>query len=200
MDYKKQLNMKMNGTQKVEYGEITRRILDWVEIENGVHPHVSRGKVSYPKHGDIELEYRDISGANSMSHHLPNWRNCSTERKCGRYLEKIEYNPNWESPHYSGDMHKGLVGRYMVKYRKVHPHLEGLKKLCETILKTFRNIQGDGTQTILWNTINDDRARVVNHIEACRRNYNYPITKAILVEYNNLYNEYKKDYQWTTAN
>ena len=26
----------------MKYGEITRRLLDYVEIENGVHPHVSR--------------------------------------------------------------------------------------------------------------------------------------------------------------
>jgi len=171
----------------MKYGEITKRLLDYVEIENGLHPHVSRGKVNYPTYTDLNKEYRDISGANSMSHHLPNWRNDYTERKCGRYLEKIEYNPNWESPHYSGDMHAGLVGRYKVKYRKVHPRLEGLKKLKDIILKTFRQSSGDS-----WKKVNKDRARVVDHIEACRGNYDHPITKDNLIEYNNLYRQYER--------
>ena len=178
---------------KTKYGEITKRIFDYVEIENGVHPHVSRGYTSYPSWTDLNNEYRkDISGSNSFSHHLGNLTAERTERKCGRYLEKIEYNPAWESEHYSGDMHKDLVGKYMVKYRKVHPHLEGLKKLKGIILKSFRQIKGDGTQNATWTRVNKDRARVVDHIKACRENYNYPITKDNLIEYNKLYRQYGK--------
>ncbi len=164
----------------MKYGEITKRVLDYVEIENGSHPHISRAKSNYPSWTDINNEYKDISGSNSFSHHLPNLRNENTERKCGRYLVKIESFPS------------KFEGKYMVKYRKVHPRLEGLRKLCVSILKTFRKIKVDGTDSDTWHRVNKDRARVVNHISACRRNYDYPITKDNLIEYNNLYREYER--------
>ena len=167
----------------MEYGEITRRILDYVEIENGVHPHVSRGTgANYPRYTDIDNEYKDISGSNSFSHHLPNLRNERTERPCGRYLKKIEHN------HHS--RHNDLVGKYMVKYRKVHPRLEGLRKLCVRILKTLRQLKGDGTDSNTWKRVNKDRDRVVYAIRACRGDYNYPITRETLMEYNELYRKY----------
>ena len=163
----------------MEYGEITKRILDYVEIENGAHPHISRAKSNYPSWTDINNEYKDISGSNSFSHHLPNLRNENTERKCGRYLKKIEGFPS------------KFEGKYIVKYRKVHPRLEGLKKLKDTILKTLRNVRGNVDDIPTWGRVNRDRARVVDHIRACRADYNYPIAKDNLIEYNNLYRKYE---------
>jgi hypothetical protein len=165
----------------MKYGEITKRILDYVEVANGLHPHISRGYTSYPNWTELNNEYRDISGgSNSFSHHLPNLRNENTERPCGRYLKKIDAFPA---------KHKG---KYMLLYRKVHPRLKGLRKLCVSILKTFRQIKGDGTDSGNWKRVNKDRARVVDHIRACRGDYNYPITKDNLIEYNNLYRKYER--------
>jgi len=164
----------------MKYGEITKRLLDYVEIANGSHPHISKRNDFYPSWTELNNEYRDISGgSNSFSHHLPNLRNENTERKCGRYLKKIEGFPS------------KFEGKYIVKYRKVHPRLEGLRKLMVRILKTFRQVKVDGLNDT-WQRVNKDRENIQYMIRTCRGDYNYPVTKDNLIEYNNLYRKYAR--------
>jgi hypothetical protein len=150
---------------------ITARMLDWVQAEN------DEGR--YPRYTDLDNKYKEISGSVSMSHHLPNWRNENTQRKCTRYLVKIEAFPS------------KFEGNYMIKYREVHPRLEGLRKLRSRLNNWLYTTRKNGLhEHETFYTVQTHLKSVQANILACNQHTTYMITKDTLLLFNNLYNTY----------
>lgn len=150
---------------------ITERMLDWVEAEN------DEGR--YPRYTDINNHYKRMSGSNSMSQHLPNWKNEDTQRKCTRYLKKVEAFPS------------KFTGNYMVKRREVHPRLEGLRKLRSRLNNWLYVTRKNGLhEHETFYTVQTHLKSVIEHISNCTSYPTYKITKVRLTQLNSMYNTY----------
>jgi len=153
-------------TLRIMKQTITARMLDWVQIEN------NEGR--YPRYTDINNHYQRMSGSNSMSHHLPNWRNEFTERPCGRYLLKITAFPS------------KFVGRYTVKRREVNPYIAKLKKLVHVLTCAFNDTGYHSSA----NTIQSKLDSVYLTLQRCKTNSDYKPDKLCLLNFNDYYRMY----------
>jgi len=146
-----------------KYGYITETILDWVEKEN------DEGR--YPRYTDINNKYQRISGSDSFSHHLPNWRNKLTERPCGRYLKKIESFPS------------NHVGNYTVKHSEVNPYLAKLKKLVYILTCAYNDTGYTSSENSIQSKLNSVRDTLLR----CKVDNNYKPDKQRLLKFNDYY-------------
>jgi len=165
------------ATQHNTKTTLTDQMLTWIDDRNGIHN-------VYPSYTAINNYYKKISGSNSFSHHLPNLRNERTQRTCGRYIKKLS--KSWPIKH--------EVGGYMLKYRKVHPQLEGLNKLKKR-LKYWLTSARKATlhpNSADFLTAQDNLADVWKTIETCYADYNYTLHNDTLKHFNQLYNLYGK--------
>ena len=156
-----------------KHGDLTRLMLDYVQLEN------KEGR--YPRYTDIEDYYKKIThGSNSFSHHLPNLRYAETQRPCGRWLKKNDPTQN--------TLYKG---RYRVQYRKVHPRLDGLRKLRSRLNNWIHvNRKAGHTSHQSFYTVQDSLTELTKYINLCQSDASYTIYKHNLKEFNNLYNTY----------
>jgi hypothetical protein len=151
----------------MKYGYITKTMLDYVEVEMG-NNNTAYG---YPSYTDLNNYYKQISGSNSFSHHLPNLRNENTERKCGRYIEKVKAFPTEQ------------VGKYMLKHREVNPYIAKLKKLVHVLTCAANEV----TYPSVTNNIQFKLDSVYLTLQHCKTNSDYKPDKLCLLNFNDYY-------------
>ena len=168
-----------NSPSNRGYGEITRLVLDWVELKNlGGYE---------PRWHEINKYYQKVSGTGgtSMQYHLNNWSNANTHRKCKRYI--------WKRKDRNG------IGRYRIenrqydheRVRKEHPRLEGLAKLMKRLQDWLHHSHNAGLhEHPTWMQVKRYLSDVTYMYNLCYNNPVHTIDKHTLKTYNNLYKTY----------
>jgi len=161
------------ASQHNEKQTLTAQMLGWIQLKN------TQG--IYPTYTQINNKYKDFSnGSNSFSHHLPNLRNEQTERTCRRFIVKHKRRIDG----------KNLVG-YEVKYRQVHTHLEGLKKLRSRLNNWLYSTRKNGLhEHETFYTVQRYLNNVNTCIDECNTNAYYHVSRPTLKSFNNMYNTY----------